>query len=208
MLDEGLEALRLLFRERRATHDGRYYAFDGIELYPKPVQSPLPVYVGGNDPAVLRRAALYGQGWIAAAVPPAVIAKGRAELFRIAEEAGRDMSGFDVAPQIMCCMGRTHEAAVARFRKSRMYVHLITLAASTMKSQDLDALEENNLIGTPDEVVERLQRLEDVGVTSIAAMSFLSESVEIMADDMQRFAEDIMPKLHGSAGTAQGAGTR
>ncbi len=193
MLEEGVDALQRLFMERRASFQGRYYAFDGVELFPKPLQDPLPLYMGGNDRAVIRRAALMGHGWLPAAMPPAEIQKGRAELRRIAADAGRDPGRIDVAPQLMCCLGRTQEEALVRFRQSRLYVHLASLGGSTLRHQALAQMEQVNLVGSEAEVTERVGRLEDAGVTTIAAIGFISESVERMAEDMQRFAEGVMP---------------
>src|SRR6266849_2036245 len=55
IVDEGMRALRLLFTERRATFRGRYVRFEEVECYPKPLQSPLPIYAGGNHAEVRRR---------------------------------------------------------------------------------------------------------------------------------------------------------
>jgi probable F420-dependent oxidoreductase len=193
MLDEGIEALHRLFTQRRAHFEGEYYAFDGIELYPKPVQDPLPIFMGGNSSQVIQRAAERGQGWMPAAVSAEEIGRGRQELHRLASAAGRDPQAIDIAPQVMCCMARTHEEAVARFRASRMYVHLQTLSESTLRGKALGRMEEINLVGSPDEVVERIGKLAEVGVTTLGAMSFLSETKEIMAEDMAFFASEIMP---------------
>src|SRR4051812_14842603 len=45
---ERLEALRLLFDRPRATYQGAYERFHDVEMYPKPLQSPLAIYSGGN----------------------------------------------------------------------------------------------------------------------------------------------------------------
>ena len=50
IVDEGLQALNLLFKERVASFDGKYYKFRDVELYPKPLQKHIPIYVGGNNP--------------------------------------------------------------------------------------------------------------------------------------------------------------
>ncbi len=193
MLDEGLEALSCLFAQRRASFKGEYYEFEGIELYPKPVQDPYPIYMGGNNPNVARRAASHGQGWMPAAVSAEEIRHGRDEIVRLAAQAGRDPDMIDIAPQLMVCLDRGRESGIERFRKSRMYVHLQTLAASTLRNQNLSRMEQVNLVGSPAEIVDRIGALVDAGVTSLAAISFLSETPEIMVEDMQRFAEEVIP---------------
>ena len=193
MMDEALEALGLLFAKRKTTYEGEYYAFRDIELYPKPLQDPFPIYVGGNNPNVIRRVARSAQGWMPAAIPLERIRSGRKELVEQAEKAGRDSSTLDIAPQFMCCIARTQEEALRRFRSSQYYVHLKTLRDSTLRGQDLGRLEEVNLVGTPEVIGERISGLSEAGVAHFPAISFVSESVQVMAEDMQLFADEVMP---------------
>ena len=57
MVEEGVKALRLLYTERDASFDGKYYKFKNVELFPKPKQKHLPIYFGGNNKEHLRRTA-------------------------------------------------------------------------------------------------------------------------------------------------------
>jgi probable F420-dependent oxidoreductase len=191
MMDEGLAALALLFRERRSTFDGEYYAFD-VELHPKPAQEPLPILVGGNHPNALRRAATLATGWMPTGLDAAQVREGRERLGELAAAAGRDPESVVVSPQIMCCIAATQEEAVARFRRSRYYVHMQSLVGSTLVGA-LERAEEINLIGTPDEVARRIGLLAEVGVEELGAISFVSDTVEEMAEHVQLFAEDVLP---------------
>jgi probable F420-dependent oxidoreductase len=69
MLDEGLEVLRGLWSGERVEHHGRHYTVDGVTLAPRPAQARLPIWVGGNSRAALRRAARY-DGWAADTTNP------------------------------------------------------------------------------------------------------------------------------------------
>ncbi len=63
--DEYLRALDVLFREERPAFEGDWVSFDDVVFEPKPVRQPhLPVWIGGNSPAALRRAARFGDGWV------------------------------------------------------------------------------------------------------------------------------------------------
>ena len=193
ILDETVDALKLLFTERRASYAGRHVRFNGVELYPKPLQDPLPLYFGGNSAAVLARVARHGDGWIAGALAPERVVEGRERLLALASDAGRDGTKIDIAPQFVCSIASTHEQAVANFRASRFYVHLLTLGASTLRGQDMDRLEQSNLVGSPDELGERIASLREHGVTSLSATVFVSDSPARMREDMQLFAEEVIP---------------
>lgn len=69
MLDEGLELLRRFWSGKEVRHRGAHYVVDGVTLAPTPVQDRLPVWVGGNRPASLRRAARW-DGWLADSADP------------------------------------------------------------------------------------------------------------------------------------------
>jgi alkanesulfonate monooxygenase SsuD/methylene tetrahydromethanopterin reductase-like flavin-dependent oxidoreductase (luciferase family) len=64
MLDEGLDILRRLWSGEEVNHRGEHYTVDGVMLSPTPLQGQLPVWIGGNRPASLRRASRW-DGWIA-----------------------------------------------------------------------------------------------------------------------------------------------
>ena len=61
---EYVAAMRTLWREDVASFDGQFVGFDSIRVNPKPVaQRRIPVVVGGNSDAALRRVAAWGDGW-------------------------------------------------------------------------------------------------------------------------------------------------
>ena len=195
IVDEGLEALGLLFRERVASYDGAYYGFRDVELWPKPKQDRIPIYVGGNNANNLRRTVDRADGWLPAAVPLDRIAADVKELHRLAGEAGRDPSSIEVAPQYIVHIGKTREAALARFEKTQMCAHLTSLRKSTLKEQGTLGHEDINLIGTVDDVVERANRLGEVGVTHLLGLYFAANDLRELLDQMQVFAEDVVPRI-------------
>jgi len=101
-LDETLEICQKLWRERAAAHRSAGYSFEKIHCSPKPLQpGGIPLWISGTiNPAVLRRIARFGSGWIPwgpdALDPVAGLAKIRAAL----AAAGRDPSGFQVTTHI------------------------------------------------------------------------------------------------------------
>jgi probable F420-dependent oxidoreductase len=60
--DEYIGALRALFEQDRPAFHGAHIEFGDVLFSPRPA-SPLPIVVGGDGPAALRRAATLGDGW-------------------------------------------------------------------------------------------------------------------------------------------------
>ena len=62
--DEYLEVILALWTQDTASFEGKYVRFHDVGCDPKPVQKPhLPIWIGGDSDAALRRAARYGSGW-------------------------------------------------------------------------------------------------------------------------------------------------
>ena len=63
-LDEAILVCRRLWTEESVAHEGPHFPFAEVAFEPKPVQQPIPIYVGGESAAALRRAGRLGDGWI------------------------------------------------------------------------------------------------------------------------------------------------
>jgi probable F420-dependent oxidoreductase len=192
---EGLEALSRLFRDRRASFEGRYLHFEDVELYPKPVQQPLPMWTSGNTRVAAERAGRWCQGWLPAVMPANTLSEYAAILRESAHNAGRDPASIEIAPQIALCIGRTHEQAVEQFRSSWLYHHFLSLRESTFKDQDLSGVENLNLIGTPDEIGEKIESLIAAGCTYFPGLIVSTSTEEETLDQMQQFAEQVLPRF-------------
>lgn len=64
--NESLEIIKGLFEQERFSYRGKHFVIEDVEIAPRPIQAPLPIWVGGMSQAALQRAARYGHGWIAA----------------------------------------------------------------------------------------------------------------------------------------------
>jgi probable F420-dependent oxidoreductase len=61
--DDYLAAMRALWTQPKPAHHGPFVAFEGIQAMPRPVQTPIPIVVGGRTPPAYRRAVAQGHGW-------------------------------------------------------------------------------------------------------------------------------------------------
>src|SRR5207253_1467043 len=62
-LIETLEICTRMWRERRATFHGKHYRIDDALCSPKPTQKPLPIWIGGSKPRVMRAAARFAHAF-------------------------------------------------------------------------------------------------------------------------------------------------
>jgi probable F420-dependent oxidoreductase len=96
--DEHIQVFKALCTQDEPEYEGEHYKIRGFKFYPRPVQSPHPpIWVGGNSPPALRRAATLGDGWHAVRMRPADLAETCRKLEKMRRDAGTDKKPFDVS---------------------------------------------------------------------------------------------------------------
>jgi probable F420-dependent oxidoreductase len=102
--DEYIDAFRVLWTEARPKFAGKFVTFDGIVLEPKPVQKPVPIWVGGEGMNAIRRAARVAEAWYPIGSNNAYLLDtlprleaGIARLRQATAEAGRDPASMGVS---------------------------------------------------------------------------------------------------------------
>lgn len=91
--DEWVAILRRLWTEPASSFEGRHYRFQRLTLNPRPAR-PIPVLVGGNSRAAMRRAVRLGDGWHGVRLDVDDIRRSIVWLEAQLREVGRDRRGF------------------------------------------------------------------------------------------------------------------
>jgi probable F420-dependent oxidoreductase len=95
--EEQIEVMRLLWTHDVVTFKGRYHEIDAAGILPRPVQRPIPVWMGGGaTPAVLDRIGRLADGWIVNAGLSAKLDENIAAIRAAAERAGRDPAAIGI----------------------------------------------------------------------------------------------------------------
>ena len=186
MLEEGLESLNLLLSQKEASFKGRYLEYQGVSLHPKPIQKPFPIYLAGNHPETPRRVARWCSGWIMSVSTSQETVKDRIEKLRpLIEQEGRDQSEIDMTVIGVLSVAKSHGKAVERFKNSRVL--------KRSEGQSLEDFIKRNLIGTADEIIEKIGRLRDEGTTHILMANRANNIFGEMAEQVQMVGEEILP---------------
>ncbi len=89
-VDEAISVCQRLWTDPVIEHHGEYFDFGPVMFEPKPIQSPWPpMHIGGDGAAALRRAALFGDGWIPMNHAVEQIPRDAARIAELREQAGR-----------------------------------------------------------------------------------------------------------------------
>ena len=189
MLDEELEILDRLFTQDVASFKGRYYEFEGLAMYPKPLQKPLPRYFTGTGSESLRRIAHWGAGCFVAPNGEAIRQRKEA-LGPIMEEYGRAPSEIDIAISTTISIARTHQEAVERLQRSRVW--------DRFKRLPMEQVEGANFIGTPAELIDKIGNLREAGLDHCTLQRFAAPTFEEMIEQVQMFGEEVLPLFKSS----------
>jgi probable F420-dependent oxidoreductase len=94
---EALEAMIACWTQDTPEYHGRFYDFADIKFAPKPRQKPYPpIWFGGTTMPALKRAVELGSGWHSVWETPEEVAGKTAILRGLCEEAGKDVSHFEI----------------------------------------------------------------------------------------------------------------
>ena len=93
--EEQIEVLRLLWREEYVTYKGAFHTLNDVGLNPRPVQRPIPLWIGGHADTDLRRIARLADGWLPLG-KPADLRPLLERLHLYAQEAGRDPASIGI----------------------------------------------------------------------------------------------------------------
>ncbi|HEX2173360.1 MAG TPA: LLM class flavin-dependent oxidoreductase [Dehalococcoidia bacterium] len=90
--EEGIQIVRGALMEDRFSFSGKRFQVENLALSPKPVQHPLPIWIGAraSTPAAIERAGRLGDGWISNPLPGLeMTAEGARRYRQAAAEHGR-----------------------------------------------------------------------------------------------------------------------
>ncbi len=191
MMEEALEAIKLLLSGQMVSFSGQYYEFKDLCLTPRPVQSVIPVYISGNalnkPEKVAKRVAKWGNGWlISIATNNETIAKRMERLYPFMDDLGRDMSELDIAAVAVQSLASNETMGRQQYLNTRV-------SQRRIGGQSLDEFVARNLIGTSNEVVEKIMKLQDQGVTSCIVTNHAIDSYDELLEQIHRFSEEVMP---------------
>ncbi|MGH2461709.1 MAG: LLM class F420-dependent oxidoreductase [Chloroflexota bacterium] len=107
--EEQIEVMRRLWTERLVTFQGRYHTLEAAGINPRPVQQPIPIWIGAAAEAAVKRACLIGDGYL----PLAPLAGGwQATMDKVhgwLSEAGRDPARFGIEGRLNAGTGTPDE---------------------------------------------------------------------------------------------------
>ena len=98
--EEQMELMRQLWTNEVVDYHGRYHDVTHAGINPLPVQQPIPIWLGGGAPQVVRRIGRMGDGWFPQFQPDGEGAERIAEMRQYAKDAGRDPAAIGIEGRV------------------------------------------------------------------------------------------------------------
>jgi FMNH2-dependent dimethyl sulfone monooxygenase len=200
---EWLDIVSQLLREDTVTHQGPLYQLDGAVLEPKPSRVP-PVYMGGESPKAKEVISAQADAYVMHGDAPEVIAQKVADASGLRREAGRPPLEFGVSGYVICRDTEAEASAeLERILDVRSSPEAYASYQDFIEGSQLESrvsLEEysvsnrglrSGLVGTPDQIIDRLRAYEQAGV-GLMLLQFSPQR-----EEMARFGEQVISRYRG-----------
>ncbi len=227
-LEEGTDVLIQAWTQEQVHFQGRYWQFDGIPVYPKPVSKPHPpLAVAATSPDTVRWAAQRGYRILSSGLgtPLPSLIKLRdsyAEALRQHGQPSDLLHSWTVTKHVYVADSDEQARAEAEpherwyldsFARSLSADGLATLSESARAQANEfvnrirerrweDLIEDSLFIGSPATLRRKVQELEQSGVGELACwMNFGGLPIDRVRRSMRLFVEEVMPAFR-PAGSA------
>ena len=177
-LIETLEICTRMWKEQRATFHGKHYRIDDALCSPKPLQKPLPIWIGGSKPRVMRAAARYASAFnfnLGTSAQTETLKTAMRQMDEICRGAQRDPSTLLRSSFLMSTVGSTSARSDALLKE-------FAAAQGTTSAKILEQ-RPGLLRETPERALSRLSEYAALGIAhaNIMFQPYGSEREQIAA---------------------------
>jgi alkanesulfonate monooxygenase SsuD/methylene tetrahydromethanopterin reductase-like flavin-dependent oxidoreductase (luciferase family) len=175
-LEDAINIVRQIWSHSPASYQGKHLSIDAAYAEPRPAEMPIVMIGASGEKLALRVVAKHADWWNTTAPTPEDMARKIGVLAEHCRAIGRDVEDILINWQCQCVAIGSSEAEAREIAENAPLYHRGPAGA---------------IVGTPDQVAERLQQFVDVGVRDFN----LRFADFPRTDGAFRFLRDVMPKL-------------
>lgn len=204
-VEEGIEVLRKAWSAGPIDHEGRFHRFEGVECFPKPAQSRVPILLAANpapgddgpsEERILRRVARLADGWQTGPRSVDVFRSHWGRIREYAEEYGR---GDEVSRSVVHFRVNIDEDPDRARRDATGFT--ARYYADTISSEVLEMSDRSLVCGPAEALVERVAAFVEAGCTN-PVFGFMSLD---QPRQLERFLTDVAPEIRRVLDAVPGA---
>ena len=181
-LAESIRLMRRLWREEKVNHHGNFFHVEDLSVGPRPVQSSIPIWMGGSADSVLRRTASLADGFMCGSSGwqnfPALWEK----IASYAADIGRDPEQIERAALNFIAIDENRERAIAAGEAYLLrYYGKISVDVG-----------KNMVVGSPSACAERIGAMLEKGLQTVILGMIMPDLRQI-----DLLAGKVLPELYG-----------
>jgi probable F420-dependent oxidoreductase len=180
---EIFQLLNMLWTQESVTFEGKFFQYRNVSVTPRPIQNPLPLWIGGNADAALKRTAKLGTGWIGGITTVEQVAHA-INLIRTESTAlGRTIDDDHYGTSLAFRIGTMDDPVVSQFPLVRR--------AGIGDEIDLRPL---LAIGSVQQIIDRIEAYKAVGASKFVLLPIAMGDADVF-DQTRRACEEILPAI-------------
>lgn len=177
-LAEAATIMKRMWAEEAPSFAGKHFRIDGVTCAPKPTRRP-PILIGGSGEKVLLRiVAEHADIWNNLAVHQGALPRKIEALKRHCDAVGRDFASIAISQQTLVVIGEDEKDGADKMRK-----------ATGLYGGHLGDIENHGIWGSPEQVIDRIERRARLGVKGFIVEFFGRDTRE----PARLFAEKVLP---------------
>jgi len=181
--DEAIHVIRLLWTQDEVSFQGEFYKLDRVTIFPKPWQTPPPIWIGGKSEAAIKRTARVGDGWMPSFITPEEFRVGAERVKELARAAGREVPEDHFGTLINFAVADSSEAALAM---AEPYIQRGRVDDATMK--------QCTAFGPADAVIAKIEEYVKSGASKFILRPLCPPAR--MLEQLAILAERVAPEYH------------
>jgi probable F420-dependent oxidoreductase len=183
--DEALLLMSRLWSEEVVSFDGEFHHYEDVSIAPRPIQQPLPLWIGGSSPAAVRRTATLGTGWLAGIQTAAQVAPVVAAIRKAAVEAGRPIDPEHYGAGFPFRFGAPEDAVVQR--AARLF--------SAFSSESEFEVDRYVTVGDAETILDRVAEYRAAGISKFVLRPMAESSGDLL-EQTRRLEAEVLPVVH------------
>jgi probable F420-dependent oxidoreductase len=180
--DEALTLVSRLWHEESVSFAGEFFQYEDACISPRPVNSHIPLWIGGSSEVAMKRTARFGTGWLGGIDTP--------------EQAGVMVRGIK---QALKDTGRQidddHYGATFSFRFGKKEDDPAKQAARGLAARVKDP-KNYMVVGDASDIVARINEYIDSGCSKFVMLP-MAKGEQEMLHQTRLFIEEILPEFQG-----------
>ena len=168
--NEAIALIRLLLGQDEIDFAGSHYRYHGPGVLPRPAR-PIPLWIGGQSEAAIRRTATIGDGWLGSFAAPDKAGEAKRRIQAGLAETGRTIEEDHYGMSLPMRIGDAGDPAVAAVRER---------LAKRLPPEERTAFADSFAAGPTDDVIALLRRYVAAGMSKFVMLPLVGDAAGLM----------------------------